>query len=127
MYIHVYWNIYTNRHIVYNRHEVLLLWYLHVSAVWLFTFLPIYLHNLQYLVVRHNICLRMYVFTPCYRIEPGKLEPKEPLNGSCSKRSQRKVAEFVRELIKIYQILKVNILHAVNLLQHEDILNHFRG
>lgn len=39
----------------------------------------------------------------------------------------RKVAEFVRELIKIYQILKVNILHAVNLLQHEDILNqaHF--
>lgn len=63
-------------------------WYLHVSAVWLFTFLPIYLHNLQYLVVRHNICLRMYVFTPCYRIEPGKLEPKEPLNGSCSKRSQ---------------------------------------
>lgn len=63
-------------------------WYLHVSAVWLFTFLPIYLHNLQYLVVRHNICLRMYVFTPCYRIEPSKLEPKEPLNGSCSKRSQ---------------------------------------
>lgn len=63
-------------------------WYLHVSAVWLFTFLPIYLHNLQYLVVRHNICLRMYVFTPCYRIEPGKLEPKEPLNGSCSKGSQ---------------------------------------
>lgn len=47
-----------------------------------------HLPNLQYLVVRHNICLRMYVFTPCYRIEPGKLEPKEPLNGSCSKRSQ---------------------------------------
>lgn len=74
----------------------------------------------------------MYVFTPCYRIEPGKLEPKEPLNGSCSKRSQmctyyRKVAEFVRELIKIYPILKVNMLHAVNVLQHEDILNHFRG
>lgn len=88
MYIHVYWNIYTNRHIIYNRHEVLLLWYLHVSAVWLFTFLPIYLHNLQYLVVRHTICLRMYVFTPCYRIKPGKLEPKEPLNGSCSKGSQ---------------------------------------
>lgn len=39
----------------------------------------------------------------------------------------RKIAEFVRELIKIYQILKVNILHAVNVLQHEDILNHFRG
>lgn len=47
-----------------------------------------HLHNLQYLVVRHNICLRMYVFTPCYRIKPGKLEPKEPLNGSCSKGSQ---------------------------------------
>lgn len=92
IHVHVYTcileYIYTNRHIVYNRHEVLLLWYLHVSAVWLFTFLPIYLHNLQYLVVRHNICLRMYVFTPCYRIEPGKLEPKEPLNGSCSKGSQ---------------------------------------
>lgn len=51
-------------------------------------FTYIYLHNLQYLVVRHNICLRMYVFTPCYRIKPGKLEPKEPLNGSCSKGSQ---------------------------------------
>lgn len=83
MYIHVYWNIYTNRHIIYNRHVVLLL--LVFTCI---CGLVIHLHNLEYLVVRHNICLRMYVFTQCYRIEPGKLEPKEPLNGSCSKRSQ---------------------------------------
>lgn len=88
IHVHVYTcileYIYTNRHIVYNRHVVLLLWYLHVSAVWLFTLaqLAVLGRKTQYMFIR------MYVFTPCYRIKPGKLEPKEPLNGSCSKGSQ---------------------------------------
>lgn len=95
MIIHVHVNtcileyIYTNRHIIYNRHVVLLLLvFTCICGLVIHIFTYIYLHNLQYLVVRHNICLRMYVFTPCYRIKPGKLEPKEPLNGSCSKGSQ---------------------------------------
>lgn len=80
MYIYVYWNIYINRYIIYNRYVVFLfLVFICICG------LVIYLYNLEYLVVRYNICLCMYVFILCYRIEFGKFEFKELLNGLCLK------------------------------------------